>query len=297
MLNGSRSHTRRGLLGAAFMMSLLVVPAAPAAAAVLTCGTVVTTDVTLTSDLGPCTGDALIAGADDITIDLGGYTISGTGSGAGVRVAQHSGVTVTKGTIQGFHTGVQLDEATESVVSKLVLRGNIKGVDVAGSDGNLVEKNTILDSGGDAIRLGLSADNVISKNALSGNVFGIGVADFSTGNLVEKNVIRDTRAFGIAVFSDSDSNRIEKNDVQRTLQGDGINVSGDSDLTSIVKNIANVNSDDGIDTDNPQTTITSNVANNNGDLGIEAVAGTTDGGGNLASGNGNPAQCTGVSCS
>lgn len=296
MLNGSYSRTRRGLLVAALTMPLLAVPAAPATAAVVACGTVVTTDITLTGDLGPCPGDALIAGADNITIDLGGYTISGTGTGAGVRVAQHSGVTVTKGTIRGFHTGVVLDESTESVVSKLVLRDNIRGVNLAGSDGNLVEKNTILGSGLDAIRLGLSANNVISKNELSGNVFGIGVADFSTGNLVEKNVIRDTRGFGIAVFSDSDSNRIEKNDVQRTVQGDGINVSADSDSTTIFKNTANVNGDDGIDTDNPQTTITGNIANNNFDLGIEAVPGTTDGGGNLASGNGNPAQCVGVSC-
>ena len=296
-MNGLASRTRRGLLGAAFVISLLAVPASPATAAVVTCGTVVTTSITLTSNLGPCPGDALIAGADNITIDLGGYTISGAGTGAGVRVAQRTGVTVTNGTIQGFDTGVVLDESTFSSVSKLVLRDNLRGVNVAGSSGNLVEKNTILDSGLDAIRLGLSANNVISKNTLSGNVFGIGVADFSTGNLVEKNVLRDTRDFGVAVFSDSDSNRIEKNDVQRTLEGDGIIVSVDSDLTLILKNIANVNSDDGIDTDNSQTTITGNIANNNGDLGIEAVAGTTDGGGNLASGNGNPAQCMGVSCS
>lgn len=296
MSNGLVSRTRSGLLGAAFVASLLAVPSAPAAAAVVTCGTVVTTSITLASDLGPCTGDALIAGADNITIDLGGYTISGTGTGAGVRVAQRTGVTVTNGTIQGFHTGVVLDESTYSTVLKLVLRDNIRGVNLAGSNDNLVEKNTILNSGLDAIRLGLSADNVISKNTLSGNVFGIGVADSSTGNLIEKNVLRDTRGFGVAVFSDSDSNRIEKNDVQRTLQGDGINVSVDSDLTSISKNISNLNSDDGIETDNPQTTITGNIANNNGDLGIDAVAGTTDGGGNLASGNGNPAQCVGVSC-
>jgi parallel beta-helix repeat protein len=296
MTNGLVSRTRRGLLGAAFVASMVAVPSAPATAAVVPCGTVVTSSITLTSDLGPCTGDALIAGADNITINLGGYTISGTGTGAGVRVAQHIGVTVTNGTIQGFHTGVVLDESTYSTVLKLVLRDNIRGVNVAGSNDNLVEKNAILNSGLDAIRLGLSANNVISKNTLSGNVFGIGVADASTGNLIEKNVLRDTRGFGVAVFSDSDSNRIEKNDVQRTLQGDGINVSLDSDLTSISKNIANLNSDDGIDTDNPQTTIIGNIANNNGDLGIEAAAGTTDGGGNLASGNGNPAQCVGVSC-
>ena len=60
------------------------------------------------------------------------------------------------------------------------------------------------------------------------------------------------------MFSDSDANRIEKNEVQRTFQGDGINVSTDSDLTLILKNITNENSDDGIDTDNPHTTITGN---------------------------------------
>jgi parallel beta-helix repeat protein len=306
MRHGLGWRTHRVLLGTAFVISLFAAPAAPAMAAVVTCGTVVTASITLTSDLGPCPGDALIAGADNITIDLGGYTISGTGAdtntadtntGAGVRVAQRTGVTVTNGTILGFHTGVVLDEATNSKVSKLVLRDNIRGVNVAGSNGSLVEKNTILNSGLDAIRLGLSDNNIISKNTLSGNVFGIGVADGSTGNLVEKNVIRGTRGFGIAVFSDSDSNRIEKNDVQRTLQGDGINVSIDSSLTLIFKNVANLNGDDGIDTDNPRTTITGNIANNNGDLGIEAVVGTTDGGGNLASGNGNPAQCAEVMCS
>jgi parallel beta-helix repeat protein len=297
MSNRLGPRTRRGLFGAAFVTVMLAVPVAPATAAVVTCGTVVTTSIRLTSDLGPCPGDALIAGADHITIDLGGHTISGTGIGAGVRVAQRTGVTVTAGTIQGFHTGVVLDESTLGTVSKLVLRDNIRGVNLAGADRNLVEKNTILNSGLDAIRLGLSADNIISKNTLANNVFGIGVADFSTGNLVEKNVLRDTREFGIAVFSDSDSNRIEKNDVQRTSQGDGINISPDSGPTSISKNIANLNSDDGIDTDNSQTTIDGNTANANGDLGIEAVAGTTDGGGNKASGNGNPAQCVGVSCS
>jgi parallel beta-helix repeat protein len=127
-------------------------------------------------------------------------------------------------------------------------------------------------------------------------VFGIGVADGSTGNLVERNWIQNTRDFGIAVFSTSDHNRIEKNDVQRTQAGDGIAVSADSNSTLILKNFAHANGDDGIDTDNPTTTITGNIAIKNVDLGIEAVPGT-HGGGNRASGNGNPAQCVGVSCS
>ena len=290
-------RARSALLGAALALPLVAVAPGPATALDLTCGTVVTTSIVLTGDLGPCPGDALVAGADDITIDLGGYTISGSGEGAGVRVAQRTGVTVTNGTIEGFHTGVVLDESTASTVTKLLLQDNVRGVNLAGADGNRVEKNTILRSGLDAIRLGLSADNVISKNVLSDNVFGIGVADGSTGNLVEKNVLRTTRGFGIAVFSDSDGNRVEKNDVQLTTQGDGITVSADSEGTLVLKNISSGNADDGVDTDTPQTTITGNVANGNGDLGIEAPDGVTDGGGNLATGNGNPAQCLGVTCS
>ncbi len=172
MRNYLTYRARVGLLGGAMLVSLVAVTSAPATAAAVTGGTVVTTSITLTSDLGPCPGDALIAAADDITIDLGGHTVKGTGAGAGVRVAQRSGVTVTRGTIDGFHSGVVLDESVDSTVSKLLLRDNIRGVDVAGSDGDLVEKNTIVGSQLDAIRLGLSANNVISKNTLSSNVSG-----------------------------------------------------------------------------------------------------------------------------
>jgi hypothetical protein len=67
--------------------------------------------------------------------------------------------------------------------------------------------------------------------------------------------------------------------------------------TLLEANITTRNGDDGIDVESPATTITANLANDNTDLGIEAVAGVTDGGGNRASGNGNPAQCVGVRCS
>ena len=228
MRNGWGPLARGGWLGVAFVISLLAVPAAPATAAAVTCGTVVTTSITLTSNLAPCTGDALIAGADNITIDLGGYTIGGTGTGAGVRVAQRTCVTCQRGTIHGFHTGVVLDESTSSTVSsKLVLRDNVRA-SMLGRVGrqSWLRTNTVLNSGARTrSRLGLSANNVVSKNTpcratCSASWRGL----LLYGNLVEKNVIRDTRGFGVAVFSDSDSNRIEKNDVPADVQGDGISV-------------------------------------------------------------------------
>ena len=293
-----RQFGRGPLLLAAMVASVLAVTAAPVYASHVGCGSLITTDATLDSDIGPCVGDGLIVAADDITLDLGGHTVSGTGTGAGVRVARHTGVEVTNGTIDGFHTGLVLDEADGNHVWSLTLRDSVRqGITVAGSDANLIEKNSILDNDGDAIRLGLSDGNVVRKNVAAGNVFGIGVADGSDRNLVEKNSVSATGAFGIAVFSISIDNRVEKNAVLGTRLGDGIVVAADSSGTRITKNVANGNADDGIDVDHPATTVTANTANDNADLGIEAVPGTTDGGGNRASGNGNPAQCTGVSCS
>lgn len=283
---------------AVVVMALFALTAAPASASHIGCGTLITTDTTLDSDVGPCVGDGLIVAADGVTLDLGGHTVSGTGTGAGVRIARHTGVEVTDGVIEGFHTGLVLDEADGNHIWSLTLRDNLRqGITVAGSDANVVEKNTLLQNDGDAIRLGLSDGNVVRKNDAVGNVFGIGVADFSDGNLVEKNRVSATDVFGIAVFSTSMNNRLEKNDVSGTLLGDGIIVAADSSGTQITKNVASGNADDGIDVDNSATTVTGNTANDNADLGIEAVPGTTDGGGNRASGNGDPAQCTGVSCS
>ena len=297
---GSRRRQRAPgpVLLAAMVTSLLAVTVAPVYASHVGCGSLITTDTTLDSDIGPCVGDGLIVAADDISLDLGGHTVSGTGTGAGVRVARHTGVEVTNGVIDGFHTGLVLDEADGNHVRSLTLRDNVRqGITVAGSDANVVERNSIFDNDGDAIRLGLSDGNVVRKNVAIGNVFGIGVADGSDGNLVEKNSVSATDVFGIAVFSNATNNRVEKNDVRGTLLGDGIIVAADSSGTQITKNVANGNADDGIDVDNPATTVTQNTANGNADLGIEAVPGTTDGGGNRATGNGNPAQCTGVTCS
>ena len=231
---------------------ILATTAAPVSAAHVTCGSVITTDTVLDGDIGPCPGDALIIGADNVTLDLGGYAVTGSGSGAGVRIAQRTGVEVTNGTIQGFNTGLVLDESDGNHVWELTVRDNVRqGITVAGSDNNVIEKNQVTDS----------------------------------------------VAFGIAVFSASPNNRLVKNSVSGTLAGDGIIVSADSSGTLVDKNDANANASDGIDVANPTTTVARNTANNNGNLGILAVPGTIDGGGNTASGNGNPAQCVGVSCS
>src|ERR671914_1854591 len=76
------------------------------------CGEFVTTSIRLTSDLIDCPGHGLIVGASDITIDLDGHVIDGTGLDAGVLNNGFDSVTVTGGHIHQFDYGVMLNPGT-----------------------------------------------------------------------------------------------------------------------------------------------------------------------------------------
>lgn len=293
----ARHRTALSALAAGLVAALM--PWQPAAAATVQCGDVLIADTVLTADLicGPGS-DGLIIGADGVTLDLRGHTISGPGPAAtnwsGVRVARQAGVTIKRGTITGFDAGVVLDEASHNLVTGLVVRANERGINLAGGTGHTIEKNFAYDSHLDGIRLGLTSSSLISKNVVADNVFGIGVANGAAGNVVEKNTVADNRGFGIALFANASNTVVEKNDVTGTW-GHGIQVNSDTAGSLLSKNYVVLSGLDGIRVDSPFTTITKNTANENAQLGINAP-GAGDGGGNKASGNGDPAQCVGVAC-
>lgn len=276
-----------------------LVPLSSASAATVTCGDVLTVDTILTQDLtcGPGS-DGLVIGADDVTLNLAGHTISGPGAYAtpfaGVRAAQQSGVTIEKGTITGFQAGVVLDESTDGLVTMLAVHHNDQGINLSGGGGHVVEKNHAYSNDRDAIRLGLSSGNQVSKNTVTDNVFGIGVADGSASNVVDKNNLSGNGAFAIALFGGASSNLVEKNDILGTA-GHGIQVNADTSNSSLEKNTVSTSGIDGIHVEAALTTLTKNTSVRNTNLGIFAP-GAVDGGGNKASGNGNPAQCIGVVC-
>ena len=77
------------------------------------CGQTITQDTTLDGDL-TCAGNGLTISASNVTLDLGGFTISGDPStGTGVLVVPSGGppvrnVTIKNGTIKGFSRGVNV---------------------------------------------------------------------------------------------------------------------------------------------------------------------------------------------
>jgi hypothetical protein len=65
-----------------------------------------------------------VIGADDVTLDLGGRTLDGSGApgSAGVRLAGRRGVKIVGGTVAGFATGIALDSSDGNRVWGVTVR-------------------------------------------------------------------------------------------------------------------------------------------------------------------------------
>ena len=87
-----------------------------------------------------------------MTLDLGGATLRGQGAGAGVRIeAGATDVTIRRGAITGFATGVRGEDTTAVHLANVqVLDSVLDGVVLTG-DGHTVEIAVIRGSGGHGI--------------------------------------------------------------------------------------------------------------------------------------------------
>ncbi len=158
------------------------------------CGRVITQSTVLTKDIGPCGETAVVVGADNVTLDLGGKRIFGfpgpsNGHAAGVRLPMKNRVTVKNGTISGFDGGVVLGGGGGHTLTNLTVRDNV------GPDDPLNQELEL----SDGIVLFHSRNNTINKNrVLHNGVFdGIGVLGFGAdGNSIQDNVVEDTVGAG-----------------------------------------------------------------------------------------------------
>jgi len=168
-------------------VTLLAVNAAPAAANHISCGATITESVTLDSNITNCKQGLRVV-ADNVTVDLNGYTISGRNHPGdaqyGVHLVDVTGVTVTSskagGTITGFDAGVGVDGGSGNTISNLIVRDNMN--DLLGQAACEV---------GDGILINNSDDNVIEGNTVrhNGPYSGIALVGDSDGNLVSDNQV------------------------------------------------------------------------------------------------------------
>jgi parallel beta-helix repeat protein len=230
-------------LAAALGSATLLIPASLASAttgaAPARCGSVVTSDLTLRADLRGCTGDGLVVGADGITIDLNGHTISGDGLfgngrfDTGVLVEGRRHVEVTGGTVRGFDRGMAVIGSTDSRVSRVTLTGNaLTGISVRGTTRSVLTRVTA--RGNTYVGIYLtdgSNDNRIEANSVSGNEQGI------TLDGADTNLVKDNRLSGNGddMILTGNGNRVAGNSARDAVGcgpdcgGYGISLEGGSD--------------------------------------------------------------------
>ena len=266
----------------------------------LTCGSTVTKSTTLTADILHCPGTALIIGADGITINFGGHTISGTNAKGSEGIANdgHAGVRIVgSGKISDFRlNGVGMRKAPKSVVRGLTIRrigaGGVEGEPVSAGiaivdspSSKLVGNDVANDveayqsDGADVLN---SRGTVVKGNKLSHNSWNGLVLLNSAGSRIAANSFDDNKNNGIQVNGTSDSTSVRGN---RAVGNKAVGiVVGSTRNVRVVGNTAKDNDTGLFFFDLQKSLIGKNTARGNG-VGIELTAGQSGSHGNLLTGN------------
>ena len=206
---------------------------------VLSCGTVITEDTVLGADIGPCGdivsepghspgGHGLVIGADGVTLDLNGHTIFGLGGNvvlhqaAGVRIDEHSDVTVFGGTVRGFFHGVHVQNGARNTVREMRSIDNTtgNGIVLQNVRDSRVIRNTVINSAGfggisvfDGRATGQlddlpSANNLIANNLVDEADNRVNTAGISLENGAGHRVVNNTvtRSSGDGIILRAGSN-------------------------------------------------------------------------------------------
>lgn len=182
---------------------------------------------TLANDM-TCAGDGMVVVSDDVTIDLGGHTLTGPGMGpqtwplpqldsVGIRVGGHTGVTVRNGKTQAFSTGIYfIDMESSTIEGVTTLRNrfgfyihaskkitvkdsdvelNIYGLHLQSSNecvlvNNLLARQTYNSPGGYGLYLYASSRNRVTDNTIDSNInWGIWFSDAKENVIFHNNVV------------------------------------------------------------------------------------------------------------
>ena len=192
-----------------------------------TCAMRVSESFTLANDM-TCQGDGMVVVSDNVTIDLGGHTLTGPGMGpqtwplpqldsVGVRVGGHTGVTIRNGKTTAFSTGIYfIDMVSSSIENVTTLRNrfgfyihasqkitvkdsdvefNIYGLHLQNSDdcvlaNNLLARQTYNSPGGYGLYLYASSRNRVTDNTIDSNInWGIWFSDAKENVIFHNNVV------------------------------------------------------------------------------------------------------------
>jgi Periplasmic copper-binding protein (NosD) len=160
---------------------LAAAPTAGAQTASVSCGEPVLADAVLDEDLD-CSGDGPQLTTADVTLDLNGHAIRGSGGGIGLRIApcdQTGEIVVENGSVSGFDTGIHVAaeagcaHAVDTTITAMSIKWNqtgvLGGIDGADTGVTLLRNNTIRANAGNGISAALIRPFHVLGNEIRGN--------------------------------------------------------------------------------------------------------------------------------
>ena len=209
-----------------------------------------------------------------------------------------TGNTMTTNLGGGVLAGEELIPSNNNLVEgNTIEESGGPGIAVVDSTGTQVVNNEVPESGGAGIELELARNTLVRGNDLRSSGAGIEVSE-SSNNLIEANNAGSTLGAGISLEALSFSNVVRLN-IASGNGGEGIEVADSAPIGQgnvVERNTADANGGDGIIVEGAGHTLTANSTMLNGGWGIYAPVGAIDGGGNFAAGNMEPGQCLGIVC-
>jgi parallel beta-helix repeat protein len=183
----------------------------------LECGDTITADTVLDHDLTGCPSNGIVIGADGITLDLNGHTISGDGKPVrrcprrqpcdwGVFNDRHDGVTIRNGSLRGFAVGVLVGGVRGNRLVELSSSHNqFFGFVIVDSARTVIRDSSATNNprpDGDGLGVFMSHDLRIVHNSFRRNgQIGIHIEN-STDNLIKGNEFVRNGDFGVFVQAD-----------------------------------------------------------------------------------------------
>jgi hypothetical protein len=170
-------------------------------------------------------GNGIIINSYDVTLDLMGFSLSGTAGNKGISsTAVQSNVEVRNGILSAWEYAIDLPTGTENigirVVNVRVFGCNSGGIRVGGaSAGSLVKGCTVS-------RAIVDCGIQITRGSVIGNTVDYcptGIR-LTTGSIIGNTIFTDSGQIGISLSGNAASNFILID--QNTVNGDGIHLSG-----------------------------------------------------------------------
>lgn len=193
----------------------------------VSCGDFITTDTTLSADLHCNTGYyAIEIGANNVTLDLNGHTLSGTNDLAGVIVSGRKNVKITGngGVIKGFWAGINTADSDYLQVNSTFFYNLGTGLIISSGNDATIKNNDFIKISAQGVSIRNSvAGNYANQNTVINNEFyksavGIEVCgDDSDKNTIKNNLIWQSHYYGIHL-SRSNNNIVYHNDIIETTE-------------------------------------------------------------------------------